>query len=88
MYTAAFLATVLLHELAHALTALAVGVHPTLFNSHVDAPPAGPRPEILIALAGPVFSLAQGVAALVLAARGRSTGPGPYLGCFWGYSAL
>ncbi len=84
LYTAAFLATVLLHELAHALMALAVGVHPTLFNSHVDAPPAGPRQEILIALAGPVFSLAQGVAALALTARGRSTGPGALFGLFLG----
>ncbi|AMJ64500.1 hypothetical protein [Hymenobacter sp. PAMC 26628] len=84
LYTAAFLATVLLHELAHALMALAAGVHSTLFNSHVDAPPAGPRQEILIALAGPVFSLAQGVAALTLTARGRSTGPGALFGLFLG----
>lgn len=84
LYTAAFLVTVLLHELAHALMALAVGVHPILFNSHVDAPPTGPRQEILIALAGPVFSLAQGVAALALTARGRSTGPGGLFGLFLG----
>jgi hypothetical protein len=84
LYNAAFLATVLLHELAHALVARAVGVHPTLFNSHVDAPPAGPRREILIALAGPVFSLGQGMAALVLTARGRGTGPGALFGLFLG----
>lgn len=84
LYTAAFLVTVLLHEAAHALMALAVGVHPTLFNSHVDTPPAGPRQEILIALAGPVFSLVQGVVGLGLTSRGRGTGAGALFGLFLG----
>ncbi|MFD1469744.1 hypothetical protein ACFQ48_16065 [Hymenobacter caeli] len=84
LYTAAFLVTVLLHELAHALMALAVGVHPILFDSHVDTPPAGPRREILIALAGPVFSLVQGVIMLGITVRGRGTGAGALFGLFLG----
>ena len=84
LYTAAFLATVLLHELAHALLALAVGAHPVLFSSHVDTPPAGARREMLIALAGPVFSLGQGAVALALTARGRGTGAGALFGLFVG----
>ena len=84
VYTAAFLVTVLLHEVAHALAALAVGIHPTLFNSHVDTPPAGPWREILIALAGPVFSLVQCLVGLVLAVRGRGTGAKALFGLFLG----
>lgn len=87
-YTAAFLLTVLLHETAHALMALAVGTHPVLYSSYVDNPPVTAERQVLIALAGPGFSLAQGLALLAGARRGRGTGPGALFGLFLGVFGL
>ncbi len=88
VYTAAFLVTVLLHEVAHALMALAVGTHPVLHNSYVDNPPVSAGRQVRIALAGPVFSLGQGLIFLAWARRGRGTGPGALFGLFLGVFGL
>jgi hypothetical protein len=87
-YTAAFLLTVLLHELGHALVSKALGGQPVLHNTYVDSRnqhlPAGS--EVAIALAGPLLSLAQGVLFLTLAWRRRGAGDATlfrlYLGLF------
>lgn len=87
-YTAAFLLTVLLHELGHALVSKALGGQPVLHNTFVDSRnqhlPASR--ELAIALAGPLLSLGQGVLFLALAWRGRGAGDAAlfrlYLGLF------
>jgi hypothetical protein len=69
MYAAAFLVTTLLHELAHAVVAARLGRMPTMHLTHVESLyEASAGAQIATALAGPLFSLAQGLllGALVL----------------------
>ncbi|GAB3841834.1 hypothetical protein [Hymenobacter jeollabukensis] len=77
-YTAAFLLTTLLHELAHAVVGKLLGTMPVLYNSHVDGRneqvPAATT--LAVALAGPLFSLLQGAVLLALARRDRGSGFG------------
>lgn len=84
VYTTAFLLTVLLHELGHALMGRALGTHPILFNTHVDntVENLSVAAQVAIALAGPVLSLAQGVVFLRLARRQRRHGSWE-LGCLF-----
>ena len=88
LYTSAFLLTVLLHELGHAVAGLLVGDHPVFYNSHVEntAQNLSSRALLLIALAGPLVSLGQGLVLLAVARHQRGTGSGQlwclYLGLF------
>ena len=68
----------LLHESAHAVAGLALGLTPTISPYSVNFQPEGtPTQEVITAAAGPVFSLVLG---LVLMALARSWG-GVSSGC-------
>ena len=88
LYIAAYLVTIVLHEMGHAAMALALGDHPVLYSTSVTNtnPLLSNAAHVLISVAGPLVSLAQGVALLALARRQRSAGPGAlftlYLGVF------
>jgi hypothetical protein len=70
----AALVAVTLHEGAHALAGLLAGLIPTISTDQVEfTPKPGHTPSILIAAAGPVFSLVLGV---VVHAATRSSGRG------------
>ena len=85
VYIAAFLLTELLHELAHALMALALGGQPVLYNSSVrNLDSLSNSKQVLVALAGPVFSLLQGLVVLVFARKSRATGPVALFALFFG----
>jgi hypothetical protein len=51
------------HEFAHALTAYSLGLRSTIFHyyTHVDFTGTEPSPRVLVAIAGPVFSLIFGL---------------------------
>jgi hypothetical protein len=51
------------HEFAHALTAYSLGLRSTLFHyyTNVDFTSTEPSPRVLVAIAGPVFSLMFGL---------------------------
>jgi Zn-dependent protease len=79
-----FMATVVAHELAHALVARRSGMAVDAISVHFIGSPAvvdvrgpTPRAEAAIALAGPVTSLLIGLACVGLALVGATTGPGP-----------
>jgi hypothetical protein len=84
LYFAAYLVTIVLHEVAHAVMALALGDHPVLYNTSVQNTnqQLSSMAHVLIAAAGPVFSLLQGLALLVVRRRSQGTGPGAL---FWLY---
>ena len=88
LYTAAFLLTVMVHELGHAVVSKVLGGQPVLHHASVDNrnEHLSVRSEVAIALAGPLVSLVQGLLVLVAARRGRATGNGAlfrlYLGVF------
>lgn len=88
LYIAAYLVTIVVHEMGHAAMALALGDHPVLYNTSVTNTNQllSNAAHVLISAAGPLVSLAQGVALLALARRRRSAGPGAlftlYLGVF------
>ncbi len=70
----------LLHESAHAVAALTLGLTPTISPFSVDvAEAATPNQEIMVASAGPLFSLVLG---LVVMRVGRSWGTG-VVRLFW-----
>jgi hypothetical protein len=87
LYIAAYLLTIVLHELAHATMALALGDHPVLYNTSVlnTNPQLSNAAHVLIAAAGPVFSLVQGLALLPLLRRSRGSGAGSL---FWLYMCV
>jgi hypothetical protein len=89
-YTAAFLLTVLLHELGHALVSKALGGQPVLHHTFVEnrTSPLAPRTEVAIALAGPLLSLTQGVLCLQAAARRADTGLAALFGLYLGLFGL
>ncbi|MCB1221784.1 MAG: hypothetical protein H7A35_08020 [Planctomycetales bacterium] len=71
VFVIAFALTTFLHEIAHALVAVACNVACTLYHTSVnykdpDVPDAS---RIAIAAAGPLFSLLQGMLGLLLARR-------------------
>jgi hypothetical protein len=77
LYTLAFLATTILHELGHAVTGMLLGSHPILHHNYVDhrtVEDLSSGQQIAIALAGPVISLVQGLGAgfIFLNSRRRS----------------
>ncbi len=74
-YAAAFLATTVLHELAHFVVALGFGRAPVLFHNAVDSQPAGTLATVATSLAGPIFSAVQGVGLAVLEPRTRMLSP-------------
>lgn len=62
--TSAFLMTVILHEVAHYFMAFILGCKPTLFHNRVEYATNGfVNNDLLIAGAGPLFSLIQGLIA-------------------------
>lgn len=73
LYALAFLVTALLHELAHAVAGLLVGCHPVLHATSVEYVPADATTaqRLATAAAGPLFSLAQGLALLPVVRRVR-----------------
>ena len=68
--------TVTLHELAHAVAGLALGLVPTLHASFVTYDPEPTdADQVVTAAAGPLFSLVLGVV-VHLATRSAGRGPG------------
>ncbi len=79
-----FLATVVAHELAHALVGRRMGLPVDAISVHfvgspatVDIRAATPRAEAAVALAGPAMSLGLGVLLTVIAVLGISSGIAP-----------
>ncbi len=76
-FAAASMATTILHELAHVLTAFALGVRSTLYSysGDLDLTPAQAATNLpaLIRVAGPAFCLALGVLAWILYRRARGS---------------
>jgi hypothetical protein len=62
IYVLTFLVTTMLHELAHAITSVALGGRPTLHHVFVRHRGLSGGPRALVAGAGPIFSLIQGLA--------------------------
>lgn len=79
VYVTAFALSTYLHELAHAFAASLLGVHSTLFHTYTSYPSASAaaNPElarVLIAAAGPLFSLLQMLAGWLLLRLRRQDG--------------
>ena len=70
------------HEFAHALAGLALHLQATVYPNHVDFSPTTNSQAIIIALAGPFFSLVSGL--IVLALLPRSWGFGQLLWLWFG----
>lgn len=74
-FVAALFLSVTLHEFAHGLTAWWLGATPTVFAGHEDhLPPLSAGREVVVALAGPGFSLLSGFLVLLLPRRGHGFG--------------
>lgn len=74
-FTIAFLASTLIHEGAHAVTALALGRHPVLHHNYVAMaaePPPSAAARLWVPASGPLASLVLGVGCL-LWVRSRQT---------------
>lgn len=87
LYVAAYLLTILVHELGHAFTSWSLGGHPVLHNTSVDTLNQAALPVatlVRITAAGPLVSLGQGLALLWLAHRTRATGALPLFGLYLG----
>ena len=89
LYVAAYLLTIMVHELGHAFTSWSLGGHPVLHNTSVDTLNQAALPVatlVRITAAGPLVSLGQGMLLLWYAHRTRATGAaalfGLYLGVF------
>jgi hypothetical protein len=61
MFVLAFIVTTILHEIAHALTGLMLGSQPILYDTFVEHRGLTDAGEALTAVAGPLFSLIQGM---------------------------
>lgn len=87
LYIAAYLLTVMLHEVGHAIMSWVLGGQPILYNTSVENTnkALSDMARVLIAAAGPVLSLLQG--ALLLAVMRRSRVEGPW-GLFWLYMGV
>ncbi|MFD1873824.1 hypothetical protein [Hymenobacter bucti] len=87
LYLAAYLLTIVLHEVGHAVMALAVGDHPILYNTSVSNTNKllSGTAHGLIAAAGPVVSLLQGAILLLLLRRNERVGPSAL---FWLYMSV
>ncbi|MCA9644867.1 MAG: hypothetical protein H6718_24190 [Polyangiaceae bacterium] len=83
-YAASFLVTTVLHELAHYVVALGWGRDPTLFHNSVQsALEVSNTARVTTSLAGPIFSLLQGVLLLPLERRLRKASPELRLFVVW-----
>jgi hypothetical protein len=87
LYIAAYLLTIVLHEVGHAVMALALGDHPILYNTSVSNTNKllSGTAHMLIAAAGPVLSLLQGTVLLLLLRRNKRVGPSTL---FWLYMSV
>jgi hypothetical protein len=96
LYITAYLATIITHEVAHALVSVALGGRPVLYNTSVTntTKALSGTAQGLVAAAGPVWSLVQGLALLAWARRRNRQGCWGLLGLyagvfgiinFWGY---
>ncbi|GAA3079300.1 hypothetical protein GCM10010464_49280 [Pseudonocardia yunnanensis] len=72
-FALAALASITLHELAHAIAGLMLGGHPVMFGFSVDQGPISDAVQIVTALAGPVFSLVSGLVVLAVPANSLPT---------------
>lgn len=75
-FVSAFIITTFIHESGHYLSYLVLGGNPTLFHNYVQTQdqPLDAHVTIIAGLAGPLFSLAQGlVFGLVVAEGGKNT---------------
>lgn len=73
-FVAVLFLSITLHEFAHGIVALALGATPTVYAGHEDHAPLSAAREVLVALAGPGFSLVSGVAVLALPRSRRDFG--------------
>jgi hypothetical protein len=73
-FVAALFLGITLHEFAHGLAALTLGATPTVYAGHEYNASQSSTREVLIALAGPGFSLISGVIVLALPQSGRGFG--------------
>jgi hypothetical protein len=64
---AASLLITILHESAHYFTAISMGLTATLHHNYVDHQGGTPEQQMMIAAAGPLFSLILGIIGLVIA---------------------
>lgn len=87
LYIAAYLLTIMVHELGHALLSAGLGGRPILYSTSVvnanDAALSATA-HVLIAAAGPLVSLLQGLALLQLVRRSRVAGAGRLLALYLG----
>lgn len=86
LYVVAYLATITTHELAHALVSAGLGGRPILYNTSVTNTNKD-LPELaqgLVAAAGPLWSLAQGLGLLGWARRSPVRGLWGLLGLYAG----
>ncbi|GAB3582333.1 hypothetical protein [Hymenobacter daeguensis] len=87
LYVAAYLLTIILHELGHATMSWLLGGRPVLYNTSVENTnkALSVTARVLIAAAGPVLSLGLGGLMLGLVRRSAARGAG-YL--FWLYMGV
>lgn len=87
LYVAAYLVTIMLHEVGHALMSLALDGRPVLYNTSVQNTNKllASSAVVLIAAAGPLLSLLQGASLLVWLRRRPPAGA---WGLFWLYMAV
>ena len=87
LYVAAYLATIMLHETAHAVVSWLLGGRPVQYNTWVrnTNPALLTTAELYVALAGPLLSLGQGLLLLHYSSRTRQAGNWPL---FWLYTGV
>ena len=78
LFVVAFAISITPHEAVHGLVAYGLGFNATLFHMWVNPDTAGatPRQQALIAVAGPIFSLAAGVVSGLLYGRFKQRSAG------------
>ncbi len=72
-FVSAFVLTTFIHEFGHYISYLLFGANPTLFHNYVQTPeqPLDIHVKIISALAGPVFSLIQGIVVGIIVSKGQ-----------------